>query len=248
MTVLMHFLSIGDGSRKKTNMSNSWNWSVLVLLQTCHIAMDLENARWLPFPSPPPFVMESDPNSLRDPYKPVDDNVELPDLECAICFCQFNNVFNTPKVLQCKHTFCLECLARMNVKSIQPETIQCPLCRAYTPLPDFGLPKLANDSTVLSYLPAAMQHVYSIRFNRNKGKLQVKRVPSSAPALTQTASHTLDVGNPAGLEGQRGRDGGRERSLLMTVLRAPLCKAFIMSLVAIATVILTIVIIIINRK
>lgn len=210
--------------------------------------MDLEDACWLPSPSPPPFVMESDPNSLRDPYKPVDDNVELPDLECAICFCQFNNVFNTPKVLQCKHTFCLECLARMNVKSTQPDSIQCPLCRAYTPLPDLGLPKLANDSTVLSYLPAAMQHVYSIRFNRNKGKLQVKRVPSSAPALTQTVSQTLDVGNPAGLEGQRGRDGGRERSLLMTVVRAPLCKAFIMSMVAIVTVILTIVIIITSRK
>ncbi|KAK2910960.1 hypothetical protein Q8A67_003093 [Cirrhinus molitorella] len=152
--------------------------------------------------------MESDPNHLRDPYKPVDENLEPPDLECAICFCQFNNVFNTPKILQCKHTFCLECLARMNVKSTQPDTIQCPLCRAYTPLPDLGLPKLANDSTVLSYLPTAMQHVYSIRFNRNKGKLQVKRVPSSAPVLTQTVSQTLDVGNPAGSEGQHGRDRG----------------------------------------
>lgn len=98
-----------------------------------------------------------------------------PDLECAICFSQFNNVFRCPKMLQCKHTFCLECLARMNVKSAQPNAIQCPLCRGFTPLPTLGLPRLATDSDVLSYLPAAMQRVYSIRFLRDKGKLQVKR-------------------------------------------------------------------------
>lgn len=183
--------------------------------------------------------MEPDPNDLCDPYKPDADEGELPDLECAICFCQFNNVFNTPKVLECKHTFCLECLARMNVKSAHPNTIQCPLCRAYTPLPDLGLPKLANDSTVLSYLPTAMQHVYSIRFNRNKGKLQVKRVPSSAPVLTHTISQSLDVVNPAGEE----RASARERSVLITILRSPLCKAFLMSVVAIMTVIIIITII-----
>lgn len=98
-----------------------------------------------------------------------------PDLECAICFSQFNNVFRCPKMLQCKHTFCLECLARMNVKSAEPNAIQCPLCRSFTPLPSLGLPKLATDSDVLSYLPAAMQRVYSIRFLRSKGKLEVKR-------------------------------------------------------------------------
>lgn len=98
-----------------------------------------------------------------------------PDLECSICFSQFNNVFRCPKMLHCKHTFCLECLARMNVKSAEPSAIQCPLCRGLTPLPALGLPKLATDSDVLSYLPAAMQRVYSIRFQRNKGKLEVKR-------------------------------------------------------------------------
>ncbi|KAF7707949.1 hypothetical protein HF521_017006 [Silurus meridionalis] len=56
-------------------------------------------------------------------------NDDLPDLECAVCFSQFSNVFNTPKVLQCGHTFCLECLARINIKSSQPDSLQCPLCR-----------------------------------------------------------------------------------------------------------------------
>lgn len=98
-----------------------------------------------------------------------------PDLECSICFSEFNNVFRCPKMLQCKHTFCLECLARINIKSAEPNAIQCPLCRGLTPLPVLGLPKLATDADVVSYLPAAMQRVYSIRFQRNKGKLKVKR-------------------------------------------------------------------------
>ncbi|XP_065106118.1 RING finger protein 225 [Paramisgurnus dabryanus] len=185
--------------------------------------------------------MEPNPNDLWDPYKPGVDEDETPELECAICFSQFNNVFNTPKVLQCKHTFCLECLARMNVKSTNPDTIQCALCRAYTPLPVLGLPKLANDSTVLSYLPATMQQVYSIRFNRNKGKLQVKRAPSSAPTIAQSISQSLDVGSPVGAQGQATR--GRERSLLITILQTPFCKACFMSIVAILTVTATIVII-----
>lgn len=135
-----------------------------------------------PYPTPPsvpstcPYQL-----SVRDlpqyPSPPPADclNDSSPDLECAICFSQFNNVFRCPKMLQCKHTFCLECLARMNIKSAQPNSIQCPLCRGLTPLPTLGLPKLTTDPNVLSYLPAAMQKVYSIRFNRNKGKLQVKR-------------------------------------------------------------------------
>uniref|UniRef100_A0A3P9L4V4 RING-type domain-containing protein n=1 Tax=Oryzias latipes TaxID=8090 RepID=A0A3P9L4V4_ORYLA len=90
-----------------------------------------------------------------------DPGLPCPDLECSICFTQFNNVFRCPKMLHCKHTFCLECLARINVKSAEPNAIQCPLCRGLTTLPTLGLPKLATDSDVLSYLPAAMQRVYT---------------------------------------------------------------------------------------
>ncbi|MEQ2201530.1 hypothetical protein XENOCAPTIV_013845 [Xenoophorus captivus] len=132
-------------------------------------------------PYPPPAALHSHQVSIPSPdlqssppqTECFDENA--PDLECAICFSQFNNIFRCPKMLNCKHTFCLECLARMNVKSSEPSAIQCPLCRGLTPLPPLGLPKLATDSDVLSYLPAAMQRVYSIRFIRNKGKLQVKR-------------------------------------------------------------------------
>src|SRR4029434_11239965 len=50
-------------------------------------------------------AMDSDPEA--DPQPSADENA--PDLECAICFSQFDNVFRTPKMLGCNHTFCLEC-------------------------------------------------------------------------------------------------------------------------------------------
>ncbi|XP_012686013.1 RING finger protein 225 [Clupea harengus] len=191
--------------------------------------------------------MDSDPEA--DPQPSADENA--PDLECAICFSQFDNVFRTPKMLGCNHTFCLECLARMNVKSAQPNSIQCPLCRGFTPLPNLGLPKLATDSTVLSYLPAAMQRVYSIRFSRNKGRLQVKRPNEGVPPLAaQTVSHTLDVGQPSssGSSGasreQQGQAQGRGcLAGLRRLGRRPACRACIMATTVLLMVLLTIVVI-----
>lgn len=132
-----------------------------------------------PAPSTPPSfqlsVIIPSPDLHLSPPQPRCLEDACPDLECSICFSQFNNIFRCPKMLQCGHTFCLECLARINVKSTDPEAIQCPLCRSFTPLPALGLPKLTTDPAVLAYLPATMQKVYSIRFQRNKGKLRVKR-------------------------------------------------------------------------
>ncbi|XP_048851161.1 RING finger protein 225 [Brienomyrus brachyistius] len=147
-----------------------------------------------------------------------------PDLECAICYSQFNNVFRTPKKLQCKHTFCLECLARMNVKSSEPDTIQCPFCRALTPLPTLGLPKLDNDATVMSNLPEAMQRVYSIRFIRSKARLQVKHPQQVAPLpQLRTVSSSLDVGPPR----TTSQADSHETGTLHRVSCMPSCRVFI---------------------
>ncbi|XP_072242946.1 uncharacterized protein [Leuresthes tenuis] len=165
------------------------------------------------------------------------------DLECAICFSQFNNVFRCPKMLHCKHTFCLECLARINVKSAEPSAIQCPLCRSFTPLPVLGLPKLATDSDVLSSLPAAMQRVYSIRFVRNKGKLQVKRTADSARqwgrrSLTslRLGNRSLDVGLPSPTNGTQVSGMGRG---LFRLTSRPTCRAFLLISVMMMMVLLT---------
>ncbi|XP_037633853.1 RING finger protein 208 [Sebastes umbrosus] len=166
-----------------------------------------------------------------------------PDLECSICFSQFNNVFRCPKMLQCKHTFCLECLARINVKSAEPNAIQCPLCRGLTPLPALGLPRLATNSDMLSYLPAAMQRVYSIRFLRNKGKLQVKRSSEGhrrwgQRSITSVNRRSLDVGLPSPPAGGRGEAGGVVGAMFRLTGR-PGCRAFLLTSVVMMMVLLT---------
>ncbi|KAM5142313.1 RING finger protein 223 [Mantella aurantiaca] len=76
--------------------------------------------------------------------------------ECSICFSSYDNIFKTPKVLQCSHAFCLECVARL-VASLPPESehdkVLCPFCRQPTPIPQEGVPALQTSQELLSNLP-----------------------------------------------------------------------------------------------
>ncbi|XP_074525753.1 uncharacterized protein LOC141790023 [Halichoeres trimaculatus] len=202
-----------------------------------------------PYPAPttPPSCQVSVimPSPDLHPSPPQCSDDSCPDLECSICFSQFNNVFRCPKMLQCKHTFCLECLARINVKSAQPNAIQCPLCRSYTALPDLGLPRLTTDSDVLSYLPAAMQRVYSVRFQRSKGKLQVKRSSDGnrwgRRSLTSLRSRTLDVGLPSPPAGGSSISSGPCGcgGALFALTSRPACQAFLLTSVVMMMMLLT---------
>lgn len=118
--------------------------------------------------------------SDRKKAKPPEDDVE--DTECAVCFCSYDNVFKTPKLLACGHTFCLECLARINVVSPELKTLSCPVCRELTELPHGqDLPRLGNNEDIIGKLPPDMQRALSIRFKRSKGKLMLKNPPPNSP-------------------------------------------------------------------
>ncbi|XP_019721558.1 RING finger protein 223, partial [Hippocampus comes] len=173
-----------------------------------------------PPPPPPPSALPED---------------GAPDLECWVCYSHFNNVFRCPKMLECRHTFCLECLARINVKSAQPAAIRCPLCRRVTPLPALGLPRLATDGDVLASLPPAMRRVCSVRFQRSKGKLQVKRLSQSQRRCTV---RSLDVGLPSPPSRNAGGTGGVGGALFRLTGR-PVCRALLLALLLTTTVALT---------
>ncbi|XP_070691934.1 E3 ubiquitin-protein ligase RNF183 [Pempheris klunzingeri] len=118
--------------------------------------------------------------SERRKVKPPEDDVE--DTECAVCFCTYDNIFKTPKLLACGHTFCLECLARINVSSPELKSLSCPVCRELTELPHGqDLPRLGNNEDIIGKLPPDMQRALSIRFKRSKGKLLLKNPPPSSP-------------------------------------------------------------------
>jgi len=61
---------------------------------------------------------------------------ELYDMtECCICI----EVFTDPRVLPCKHTFCLQCLLNYGKDKRLGDNIPCPLCRKEFTIPADGL-------------------------------------------------------------------------------------------------------------
>lgn len=125
----------------------------------------------------------SDPEPRNPENEQPQDDLE--DTECIVCFCSFDNVFKAPKLLSCGHTFCLECLARINVSSPEIKTLSCPICREPTEIRHGrDLPQLGNNEDIFRRLPADMQRALSVRFQRSKGKLVLKKTSTNNPIKT----------------------------------------------------------------
>lgn len=147
-------------------------------------------------------------------YVPEDD---VDDTECAICFCSYDNNFKTPKLLSCGHTFCLECLARINVTSVELKSLPCPVCREITQIPHGqDLPRLGTNQDIIQKLPPQMQRILSIRFKRSKGKLLLKsqQLPhQQGEPMSPTDLKTLSVKKAENQNSQEGNGTDVEQGL-----------------------------------
>ncbi|XP_034020787.1 uncharacterized protein si:ch73-335l21.2 isoform X2 [Thalassophryne amazonica] len=82
------------------------------------------------------------------------------DMECPICYQEYNQYNKCPRTLECLHVFCTECLQRIGLCLSDPSdprsllAIPCPLCRHLTPLESRNALSLPYDSRTLARLSA----------------------------------------------------------------------------------------------
>ncbi|XP_041840364.1 RING finger domain-containing protein [Melanotaenia boesemani] len=90
--------------------------------------------------------------SCTNPGEPLD-------AECPICYQEYNQYNKCPRMLECLHIFCTECLQRIQLCPFNPSdthsspAIPCPLCRHLTPLETGDAFTLPSNSVILSRLP-----------------------------------------------------------------------------------------------
>ncbi|XP_076149251.1 RING finger protein 228-like [Alosa pseudoharengus] len=73
--------------------------------------------------------------------------------ECKICYNYYDLDRRTPKILECLHTFCEECLNTLHLREDRPWRIGCPLCRHRTPVPEYRIQNLPNNTKVTDAFP-----------------------------------------------------------------------------------------------
>lgn len=173
--------------------------------------------------------------------------------ECSICFNTYDNVFKTPKQLECTHTFCLECLSRIMAVTQGDNSsgsdggdgggdnhasLTCPFCRQQTELPDEGPPALTTSREVLCKLPSHQQQEESVWLDGRK--LCYKGLSGEGGGATPGEHATycicIDIGgsgNKPGAGGSGSRGGRSVRSRLADWKRVLLFIVLMVLLVAI---------------
>ncbi|XP_042372163.1 RING finger domain-containing protein [Plectropomus leopardus] len=93
-----------------------------------------------------------------DPAAAAPPSGEPMDVECPICYQEYNQYNKCPRMLECLHVFCTECLQRIQfcpsdpTDPHSPPAIPCPLCRHLTPLETGDALSLPCNSRILARL------------------------------------------------------------------------------------------------
>lgn len=86
-------------------------------------------------------------------------NGDSPEVECPVCYQEYDQDRKLPRMLECLHVFCTECLHNIQLSPVHPPdpnsppSISCPLCRHSTPLEGGDAHSLPCNSRILAQLP-----------------------------------------------------------------------------------------------
>ena len=126
-------------------------------------------------------------NSSSDALKKLEDQ-----LTCTICF----KLFSEPKILQCFHVFCMECIELLLAKQSEQEecALSCPICRQLTPISARGAAGLQSAF-----------HMYHL-FDIHEDLMEVERERSASHGSRReyVASHNGHRGRSASYTAKRG--------------------------------------------
>lgn len=108
-----------------------------------------------------PVPQKGDPAAASVPSRGSSPGEPM-DVECPICYQEYNCYNKCPRMLECLHVFCTECLQRIQLcppDAHSPQAIPCPLCRHLTPLETGDALTLPCNSRILSRLPPGAFHL-----------------------------------------------------------------------------------------
>jgi len=92
-------------------------------------------------------------NGSEPPALPTPKAFPYEEYECKICYNYFDLDRRAPKILECLHTFCEECLHALQLCEERPWRISCPVCRHRTSVPEYRIQNLPNNTKVTEDFP-----------------------------------------------------------------------------------------------
>ena len=106
-------------------------------------------------------------------------------LNCSICLDTYTN----PKLLQCFHVYCKECLVRLVARDQQGKlSLTCPNCRQATPVPDTGVSGLQSAFHINHLLEIVEEH----KKEKNTAIAETTEGVATGVALQQQSSHCTE--------------------------------------------------------
>lgn len=102
------------------------------------------------------------------------------EIECKICYQHYNAYKRKPKILDCLHRVCTQCLIKILDVTEGAGFILCPFCRHQTPIADSEVSALPDDANIMSHL--AMQEKSWGSDHTGEVLLTPKSFSSSSPS------------------------------------------------------------------